>query len=249
MIHESQSLYDILDLKPDASQHEVREAYLRTKSAYNKDSVALYTLVGHDEREDMIKRIEEAYNVLSNPSRRHEYDKNHETYPFTAAAEAASGGLFDAPVDTPNVVSIDRVPPMETSANPDDLLIAPAMDYPETPAPAVAKAQPLATPSPSPAAPAIQGAPFQDEFAGETEWRGATLKKIREERKISIEEMVNITKVSKTYLLAIEDENYAKLPAAVFVRGFVAQMARILKLPQDQVSNAYMARYRKARPE
>jgi cytoskeletal protein RodZ len=61
--------------------------------------------------------------------------------------------------------------------------------------------------------------------------------------------MANITKVSKSYILAIEDENFPKLPAPVFMRGFVTQMAKVLRLPHDQVAAAYMARYFQIRPD
>src|SRR4051812_24037021 len=76
-IGDSPTYYDILDLRPDASPQEVREAYLRTKSTYNKDSVALYTLVSTEEREEMLRRIEEAYEILSNAEKRRDYDRNH----------------------------------------------------------------------------------------------------------------------------------------------------------------------------
>ena len=57
--------------------------------------------------------------------------------------------------------------------------------------------------------------------------------------------MSAITKISKSYLMAIEEDNFAKLPAAVFLRGFVFQIARVLKLPADKVASAYIARYHK----
>jgi cytoskeletal protein RodZ len=87
------------------------------------------------------------------------------------------------------------------------------------------------------------------EIAQEVEWRGPFLRKVREARRISIEEMSNITKVTKSYLLAIEEENFPRLPAPVFMRGFVTQMAKVLKLPHDQVAAAYMARYYQSRPD
>jgi hypothetical protein len=80
----------------------------------------------------------------------------------------------------------------------------------------------------------------------ETEWRGAFLKKLRESYRISIEEMTGITKVTKNYLIALEEENYARLPAAVYIRGFVTQIAKVLKLPHEKVANAYLDRYHRA---
>ena len=74
---ENLTYYDVLDLTPDASPQEVRDGYLRTKATYTKDSVALYTLIGSEEREEMLKQIEEAYVVLSNPEKRRDYDRYH----------------------------------------------------------------------------------------------------------------------------------------------------------------------------
>lgn len=88
-----------------------------------------------------------------------------------------------------------------------------------------------------------------DPFKGETEWKGETLRKAREYRQISLEELSDYTRISRSYLLAIEAEDYKKLPASVFLRGFVFQIAKRLRLPYDQVAVAYLTRYRRACPE
>jgi curved DNA-binding protein CbpA len=248
-MNDSNSLYDILELKPDASPQEVREAYLRTKAAYNKDSVALYTLISADEREEMLSRIEEAYGVLSNTDRRKDYDRNHghlELEDDFKPAPIAAGGR--------KIISIDRVPPMESSADSEDLLIAPKTDFSgDGIKPLAAEARPkpqAAAESPIARKPTRSlEAALSQEIAQEVEWKGVFLRKVREFRRVSIEEMANITKVSKTYLNAIEEENFPKLPAAVFLRGFITQIAKTLKLPHEQVTSAYMARYYQARPD
>ncbi|MBI3542710.1 MAG: DnaJ domain-containing protein, partial [Deltaproteobacteria bacterium] len=74
---EAQSYYQILDVRPDASQNEIRQAYFRAKSAYGKDSAALYSLFDEHETRLVIEAIEQAYLVLSNPEKRKEYDKVH----------------------------------------------------------------------------------------------------------------------------------------------------------------------------
>ncbi len=282
-LNDSPTFYDVLELKPDASAQEVREAYLRTKSAYNRDSVALYTLINQEEREEMLRLIEEAYEVLSSPDRRKEYDRYH--------------GLLslddDMPVRAPahrKIVSIDRVPPMESTPEGDDMLVAPSTDFAqghatpaggtlrETPPPAPpghgsAPASPFDSPespdAPAAAAPPTPTAvtpppapppayttslppgvpPVAQEIAQEIEWKGLFLRKIREARRMSVEELSGVTKINKAYLSAIEEENFSKLPAAVFLRGFLIQIARVLRLPHDKVATAYMARYYGARPD
>jgi flagellar biosynthesis protein FlhG len=88
-----------------------------------------------------------------------------------------------------------------------------------------------------------------EEISNEVEWRGPFLKKVREARRISIEELSKITKISKTYLSAIEEELFEKLPAPVFTRGFVTQFAKTLKLNHVPVVAAYMTRFQQAKAD
>jgi cytoskeletal protein RodZ len=59
--------------------------------------------------------------------------------------------------------------------------------------------------------------------------------------------MADMTKVSKTYIRNIEDEAFDKLPAAVYVRGFVYQYAKSLKLNPELVANSFLYRLKKAK--
>lgn len=112
------------------------------------------------------------------------------------------------------------------------------------PTPVTSKAPLKPTPNNQPLDPKLV-----EEISQEIEWKGILLKSIRESQKISIEELASTTKISKTYLIAIEEENYSKLPAAVFLRGFLVQLAKVLKLQPEKVAAAYLARYYRARPE
>jgi cytoskeletal protein RodZ len=90
-------------------------------------------------------------------------------------------------------------------------------------------------------------AELQAAITQETEWRGNFLRKIREARRVSIEEMADSTKISRSYLVAIEEENFSRLPAPVYLRGFLLQYARYLRLPQEAAASAYLARYHQAK--
>jgi len=87
---------------------------------------------------------------------------------------------------------------------------------------------------PVPAAPAE---PIPDEGAS-----GAWLASVRERRGMSIEDMSAISKVSVTYLAAIEIEEHAKLPERVYVRGFLVAYARTLGLDGEAVARSYLER-------
>ena len=53
------------------------------------------------------------------------------------------------------------------------------------------------------------------------------------------------TKVRPNLLAAIEKEDWSKLPAPVFVRGFVLQVARLLRMDDpEQLATAYVAKMR-----
>jgi curved DNA-binding protein CbpA len=232
--------YDVLDIAPSASPNEVREAYLRAKSAYNKDSVAVYSLIDAGERDDILRRIEEAYEILSNSEKRRQYDSHHGIIEST--------GVLDS-----KVISIDRVPPMETLASGDDPLVAPKTDFAEvTPNPmpsSIAKSAEYLLEQGQTKRPAPMASDIEIEILGETQWSGAFIRRVRDAQNISIEEMSNVTKISKTYINAIEQEDFKKLPALVFMRGFLVQVCRMLKLPQDKVLDAYLQRFKAAKTE
>jgi len=63
---------------------------------------------------------------------------------------------------------------------------------------------------------------------------GKFLKRERETRSISLEEISNFTKIKEHHLKAIEEDRYEALPAALYVKGFLTGYARYLALnPKD----------------
>ncbi|MCC7441649.1 MAG: helix-turn-helix domain-containing protein [Bdellovibrionales bacterium] len=271
--------YDVLEVSPDSSPQEIREAYLRLKSAYSRDSVALYTLISKEETEGMLRRIEQAYHVLSNPEKRKEYDRNHR---LMEDGQEFAPSAFRFGTGQQKIISIDRVPPMEDTGDEGDPLVAPRTDFSGqpiaqpalAPVPQAAMAEVLpagaaaraihesAAPVPSSAAgvqPRVAHAgagataPSRDELSrildGESEWHGPVIRKVRELQGLSLEELSEYTKITKKYIRAIEDEDYASLPAPVYLRGFVVQIAKKLRIPHERAATAYLARYRSSLPD
>jgi cytoskeletal protein RodZ len=56
--------------------------------------------------------------------------------------------------------------------------------------------------------------------------------------------MSEVTKVSSFYINAIEAMEPQNLPATVFVRGYVGQIAKTLGLNEKAVADSYMKVYR-----
>jgi len=212
------SLYDVLELTPDATPQEIRSAYLRLKSAYGKDNIAHYTVFSREETEQMLQNIESAYVTLSNPERRRYYDQNQ----GFKTADAPGSDLFGAQathspshgmnMDSANLAAMTSMggmhSPQDSSLNDLDLIIQ-----------------------------------------NEQQWSGAALRRIREARRITLEDLSDYTRISRTYLQALENDDFNKLPALVYVRGFIQQISKRLKLPTEVVSQAYLTRLKSARPD
>ncbi len=79
------------------------------------------------------------------------------------------------------------------------------------------------------------------------EFDGAALRRARLRRGIELEQIAIVTKVGSSYLRCIEDENFADLPASVYVRGFVTAYARAIGLNPQRVAASYMPRVDEAR--
>jgi flagellar biosynthesis protein FlhG len=80
-----------------------------------------------------------------------------------------------------------------------------------------------------------------------TEYTGALLQQIREAHGIDLREISERTKIGMAYLHAIESEDLRRLPAIVYVRGFLSEYAKILGLETARVLDSYLERYRAAR--
>lgn len=63
---------------------------------------------------------------------------------------------------------------------------------------------------------------------------GAYLKKNREDRGVSIEEIASATKINRSILHYLENDRFDKLPSAVFVRGFIRSYLKYLDVDSKQ---------------
>ena len=78
---------------------------------------------------------------------------------------------------------------------------------------------------------------------------GAFLKKVREVRGLELNDISQRTKISERYLRALEEEQFTDMPAAVYVRGYVTEYARALRLDPQRAAESYLARYRAKLPK
>jgi curved DNA-binding protein CbpA len=222
----SKNYYEILEIPVDSSPEEILRGYQRAKNAYSQDSLALYSLMSQNECDEILNLIEEAYTILSDPNKRRQYDTargfnphglRHMSYQAAAAVPTMSESIG---IEHKIHTAVDS-----TSQNSMTKIVAKkrfSLDYDQDP-------------------------DFEKEIEQATDFNGEFLQRIREYKGVDLARLADMTKVSKTYLRYIEEEAFEKLPAPVYVRGFVHQYAKCLKLNPDMVATSYLYRLKKAR--
>ena len=69
---------------------------------------------------------------------------------------------------------------------------------------------------------------------------GERLKREREKRKVSLDEIALSTKIGTRMLHALEEEKFEQLPGGIFNKGFVRAYARHLGLDEEQTIADYL---------
>jgi flagellar biosynthesis protein FlhG len=78
----------------------------------------------------------------------------------------------------------------------------------------------------------------------DTEFTGGLLRKVRESQGVDLLDISDRTKIARAHLLAIEEERFEDLPALVYTRGFLGELAKQLRLDPAQVQKTYLRRLR-----
>ena len=69
---------------------------------------------------------------------------------------------------------------------------------------------------------------------------GQFLKRERELREISVDDIAHSTKIRKSYIESIETDQLEKLPGRTFVIGFLRAYAQTIGLDDNEVVNRYL---------
>lgn len=245
--------YQVLNLEPHASRLEIREAYLRLKSAYDHGSAALYSLIPDDEARILLEEMEVAFQVLSDDAARRSYDitlglgasSAPPSYPeMDRRAHHTSERLMYAQesLRAERLASFGtRFPERDESRN------RSSSDYP-TMGREMAVTTVQTSRSQLPVV-KLKAEKCEDESLGaqmDTLMETADLsdgdfyKKLRELAGVSQDEMQDRTKISIGYLLAIESNRLDRLPQAVYVKGFLRSYFRYIGAPKaEEMVNAF----------
>ncbi len=228
---DEQNYYEILEISADAPHHEIAAAYERAKDTYSSDNASLYSMFSEQEAQDLRRLIEEAYLVLSNQAKRREYDLVLKV----KMKQPAPSDLpdFSYEKENPNVRGGNFVKNKVQDSSEGKIPLSPTSGA----IPAGFTKTRLSVYE--------VNSGLEGEIAACKEFDGEMLKKIRQYKNINIEQMSKETRISRSYLAAVEANDYEALPAAVFARGFVVQIARLLNLDDNLVAQSYMSKFKK----
>jgi hypothetical protein len=210
-----QNYYEILDLKENATQQEIFLAYEKAKKTYGSENKVFSSLFSAEETAELRNLIEEAYEVLRNDNYRNVYEKRMLANTFSKDEMTAEA------IKSASQEIFKRA----------ELPVLPTLIH-QTAASADSEA-PVINPQ------------FEAELANKKDWGGDDLKQVREYRKLSFDELTDITKINPWYIAALEKMDPANLPVEVFVRGYVLQVAKALGLKEKAVADSYMRQFRK----
>lgn len=170
--------YALLDLEPGAPEDQIRQSYKLLVHLFAPASPVVYGLYTKDEARRLVERLEAAYALLTDPTRR----------------------------------------------------------APRPGAPA------LTTP-PAPTAMAVRDPLDALGFPADAPVRGETIKRVRHLLGVRLEDIADRTKIGVFTLRQIEADAYGDLPAKVYLKGFLRQMAPILRLDPDRLARDYLTAF------
>ncbi len=208
-----QTYYELLEISTNASADEVQQAYLRAKGIYAPDSPAIYTIFSRDEAVQLNHLLDEAYQTLSHHAKRREYDLKLQSGNFTVIhdkAPSVAAAKVTAQVKAPPLTSEDKKELAKQGVG-----ITRFGQY---------NIDPM----------------VEHELLQQEMFDGTYLKKVRVYKNINLETLCEHLKIGRHHFNAIENNDFNKLPASVFVRGYVKQMAETLGLDSQKVTDSYM---------
>lgn len=238
--------YELLEISPAATSEEVKNAFQRAKNIYSPDSPALYTMFTPAEAKELSKILDEAYGVLSNYARRREYDRvlaargisgfsNNQAPAFVAETELPDFFNNDGSIQTYQAETASANVSNHNHYNISNELKV-EHGFNENPNEAYTRFS------------KYQVEPILEaEIKNQEVFDGSFLKKVRMYKNIDLDRLCEVSKIGKHHLCSIENNEFDKLPAKVFVRGFVKQYADVLQLDTNKVVDSYMKLLKESR--
>lgn len=216
--------YEVLQVDPSVTRLQIREAFLRLKRTYGIGSQAIYSLMSEDEARRQMVEIEEAFRILDDDHLRREYDQR-------LALTGIATGRRETPVKVQEEENIWLGAADLMGENHDGNAV-------------LSKRQPVVK-----ASPRLNETPVKNRveeiLAGADLGCGLVYKQVREASDTSIKQIYEHTKVSPEYIQAIENNDFTRLPALVYVRGFLRTYLQFIGIQNtNDAISSFVEKYR-----
>lgn len=206
--------YDVLNVEPQATRAEINETYQRLKKVFSEEQPAIYGLYSNEMLAEKIQELDLAYQVLSDAAKRENYDQEIKESGIKPMTSEIGLIAFGT------IRKIEEEQPKESLPQitaEKEKKAAPKTDKAEVKSPGMQKFDKIIT--------------------------GAVLSSIRKEKKISLEDVFEETKIKVKILEDIENDVYERLPARPYLRGFLVAFASFLKIDTNRVITDYLQLY------
>lgn len=201
--------YEILKVPTDADAAAVQRAYRDAIATYDEDSLVTYCLFSDEERTHLLQCIDEAFHTLIDEEKRMAYDR-----------ALLPQGRIDNGVVAPKPAKAQVSAPAQAGSKP------------------ISKHRDLQS-WVSKKAREEKIKRLIDDIGGQEVISGSDLKKLRHAFEIDLAEIFGLTRISKSTLIMIENDQFDELPADIFLRAFLKSYAEILQIDAQRVIEGY----------
>ena len=248
-----ENYYQILEVQKTASLVEIRYAYEGKLEETQLEAFAAYSLLPEEETEEKLLHFSQAFVTLANPVARAKYDDelqqskvSAEMQPVTEkekikklySKKSVRGKTKTVPPhpSPPKKVKAEKEIEIKKSVTRDVVV--------ESQAERLGNYHKLAAKNEL-AEESLEE--FYSTFrthGGKLSYNGTILQQIRKIKSVTLEELAQITCIRKTYLRAIEDENFSKFTSEIYLKGYLLCYIEALQLPKEQVLTDYILLYK-----
>lgn len=207
---ENQTYYEILKIPLNADLNTIKRAYREALDTYSQDALATYSLFSEEQRAELLQTIETAFHTLIDTGKRNAYDQ------MLLDSEQAQAPQWQ-----------------QTRQAPSDIFSNPNIG--------------MGTPRPREIRSWVKAKFTEDEIqqlaeqvVGKDLVSGLDLKRMREALEVDLSDIFELTRISKTTLNSIEENQFDQLPAEVFLKSFLKSYAEILQIDPQRVIEGYL---------
>ena len=248
-----ENYYQILEVQKTASLLEIRYAYEGKLEETQLEAFAAYSLLPEDETEEKLLHFSQAFVTLANPVARAKYDDelqqsmvSAEMQPVTEKEQIKKLYSKKSVRGKTKTVPLPPFSPEKAKAEKEIEIKKSVIRniVEESHAERLGNYQKLSAKNEL-AEESLEE--FYSTFkthGGKLSYNGTILQQIRKIKSVTLEELAQITCIRKTYLRAIEDENFSKFTSEIYLKGYLLCYIEALQLPKEQVLTDYVLLYK-----